>query len=107
MSCPHAGGPAVHLEALRQELCGRGSVPGVPEPPGRPRGLLVHTRTRGPQRSATTSWSPGTPSAWSHWWPWATRICPADNPVLAAARITGVLRASDREHQSPDSAHGI
>jgi len=32
--CPHPGGPAVHLEALRRELAGRGWITSLPEPPG-------------------------------------------------------------------------
>jgi hypothetical protein len=36
----------------------------------------------------------GQGSCWYRW-PWATRIAPAADPVLAADRITSVLRASD------------
>ena len=37
-----------------------------------------------------------------YWWPWATRIAPAASPVLAAARITAVLRARDLDPQPSD-----
>jgi hypothetical protein len=33
MSCPHPGGPAGHLEALRQELTGHGWITSLLEPP--------------------------------------------------------------------------
>ena len=36
MPCPHPGGPAVHLEALRRELAGRGWITSLLEPPGWP-----------------------------------------------------------------------
>ena len=41
MSCPHPGAPAVHLEALRRELAGRGWITRLLEPPGRPSSLFV------------------------------------------------------------------
>jgi len=41
MSCPHPGGPAVHLEALRRELAGRGWITSLLDRPGRPSGLYV------------------------------------------------------------------
>ena len=41
MSCPHPGGPAVHLEALRRELAGRGWITSLLESPGRPSSLFV------------------------------------------------------------------
>ena len=47
MPCPHPGGPAVHLEALRRELGGQGWITSLLEPPGRPASLLVQNRTLG------------------------------------------------------------
>ena len=50
MSCPHPGGPAVHLEALRRELAGRGWITSLLESPGRPSSLFVQTRIQGRPR---------------------------------------------------------
>jgi len=41
MSCPHPGGPAMHLEALRRELSGRGWITRLLDRPGRPSSLFV------------------------------------------------------------------
>ena len=108
MTCPHAGGPAVHLEALRQELSGRGWITSMLEPPGRPPSLFVQNPDPGAAALSDHILVAGDAggACW-YWWPWATRICPAGHPVLAAAKITGVLRSSDREHELPDPAHGL
>jgi hypothetical protein len=54
MPCPHPGGPAVHLEALRRELAGRGWITSLLEPAGRPSSLFVQNPDRGP--SAQSHW---------------------------------------------------
>ena len=96
MSCPHPGGPAMHLEALRHELSGRGWITSLLDRPGRPPSLFVQNPD--PDAAALNDHvliaADGAGSCW-YWWPWATRIAPAADPVLAADRVTSVLRASD------------
>ena len=100
MSCPHPGGPAVHLEALRRELARRGWITSLLEPPGRPSSLFVQNPD--PGASALSDHvlvaADGGGSCW-YWWPWATRIAPVGDTALAAGRVTSVLRASDPNPQ--------
>jgi hypothetical protein len=106
MSCPHPGGPAVHLEALRRELAGRGWITSLLEPPGRPASLFVQNPD--PEAAALSDHilveGGGQGSCW-YWWPWATRIAPAADPVQAADRITSVLRAAFAGSAPPDPGH--
>ena len=108
MSCPHAGGAAVHLEALSRELRSQGWGTSLLETPGRPPSLFVQNPDPGAAALSdhilVTGDAEGT--CW-YWWPWATRICPAGDPARAAAKITSVLRASDPTRPSPHSAHGL
>jgi hypothetical protein len=96
MSCPHAGGVAAHLEALRQELSGRGWITSLPEPPGRPPSLFVQNPDPGAAALSDHILvaGDGQGTCW-YWWPWATRIAPAGDPGRAAGRITTVLRSAD------------
>jgi hypothetical protein len=100
MSCPHPGGPAGHLEALRQELSGQGWITSPLEPPGRPASLFVQNPDPGAAALSDHILvdGDGQGSCW-FWWPWATRIAPAGDAALAAGRITSVLRASDLNPQ--------
>ena len=107
MSCPHPGGPAGHLEALRRELSGRGWITSLLEPPGRPASLFVQNPD--PEAAALSDHilvDTGGQGSCCYWWPWATRIGPAANPVLAAARISAVLRSSDLDRPQPSAGSG-
>lgn len=103
MPCPHPGGPAVHLEALRRELAGRGWITSLLEPPGRPPSLFVQNPD--PEAAALSDHilvdGDGQGSC-CYWWPWATSIAPTASPALAAARVTAVLRARDLDPQPSD-----
>jgi hypothetical protein len=96
MSCAHASGPAAHLEALRQELSGRGWITSLLEPPGRPSSLFVQNPDPGAAALSDHILvaGDGQGTCW-YWWPWATRIAPAGDPACAADRITSVLRTSE------------
>ncbi len=96
MSCAHAGGPVVHLEALRQELSGRGWITSLLEPPGRPASLFVQNPDPGAAALSDHILvaGDGQGRCW-YWWPWATRIAPAGDVARAADRVTSVLRATD------------
>ena len=100
MPCPHPGGPAVHLEALRGELAGRGWITSLLEPPGRPSSLFVQNPD--PEAAALSDHvlvdTGGQGSCW-YWWPWATRVAPVTDTALAADRVSSVLRASDLNPQ--------
>ena len=100
MSCPHPGGPAVHLEALRRELAGRGWITSLLEPPGRPSSLFVQNPDPGAAalNDHVLIAADGGGSCW-YWWPWATRIAPVGDAALAADRVTSVLRGSDLDPQ--------
>ena len=96
MSCPHPGGPAMHLEALRRELSGQGWITRLLDRPGRLASLFVQNPD--PVAAALNDHvliaADGGGSCW-YWWPWATQIAPAGDTALAADRVTNVLRASD------------
>ena len=96
MSCPHPGGPAMHLEALRRELSGQGWITRLLDRPGRPSSLFVQNPDPGAAalNDHVLIAADGGGSCW-YWWPWATQIAPAGDTALAAGRVTSVLRASD------------
>jgi len=96
MSCPHPGGPSMHLEALRRELSGQGWITRLLDRPGRPSSLFVQNPDPGAAalNDHVLIAADGGGSCW-YWWPWATQIAPVGDTALAADRVTSVLRASD------------
>jgi len=96
MPCPHSGGPAGHLETLRQELASRGWITSLLAPEGRLPSLFVQNPD--PGAAALNDHVLAAPdrdgSCW-FWWPWATSISPAGQVPEAADRVTSVLRATE------------
>jgi len=93
MCCASHGDPVLHLEQLRYELTGRGWVTSLLEPADRHPALFVQNPD--PQAALLSDHVLVAPVAgggcW-FWWPWATRIAPADEVTRAADRVTHVLR---------------